>query len=123
MTHERNDEQERLLDGLRSRVAAGQIDRRGFLTLALAAGIGSAFAQSLADQVLAGPGPLRHGKPTIEACYDYIVIGAGSAGCAIAARLSEDPACSVLLIEAGGDDISRPALESPVLWPSNFGTD
>jgi choline dehydrogenase len=51
--------------------------------------------------------------------YDYIVVGAGSAGCAVAARLTEDPACSVLLLEAGGSD-DHPDVKDPTKWPTLF---
>ena len=36
--------------------------------------------------------------------FDYVIVGAGSAGCTLANRLTEDPTVSVLLLEYGGSD-------------------
>jgi choline dehydrogenase len=51
--------------------------------------------------------------------FDYIIIGAGSAGCVLANRLSVDPAASVLLLEAGGRD-RNPLFRLPMLMGKLF---
>ncbi|MBB2988642.1 choline dehydrogenase [Mycolicibacterium iranicum] len=59
---------------------------------------------------------------TIARSFDYVVVGAGSAGCVVAARLSADPAVRVLLLESGGSDL-RPDIAAPPAWPTLWGTD
>jgi choline dehydrogenase-like flavoprotein len=57
----------------------------------------------------------------VENTYDYVVVGAGSAGCAVAGRLSEDPSVRVLLLEAGGRDRS-PNIKIPAAFSKQFKT-
>ena len=53
--------------------------------------------------------------------FDYIIVGAGSAGCVLAARLSQDPNLRVALVEAGGPD-DAPEISMPIAFPQLFKT-
>ncbi len=51
--------------------------------------------------------------------HDYVIVGAGSAGCVLAARLSEDSEVRVALLEAGGPD-TVPEIHIPAAFPIMF---
>jgi choline dehydrogenase len=57
----------------------------------------------------------------VDTQHDYVIVGAGSAGCAVAARLSEDGVARVLLLEAGGRDRS-PNIKIPAAFSKQFRT-
>lgn len=85
------------------------MNRRGFLRAALA---GTAAAVSSTRARATGQ----------SAEFDVVIIGAGSAGCVVAERLSRDPALRVLVIEAGSAPAGDPSIATPGRWVSLLGS-
>lgn len=55
--------------------------------------------------------------------YDYIIVGGGTAGLVLAARLTEDSSKRVLVLEAGEDLTADARLSVPAMWPTLLNTD
>jgi len=97
---------------LQENFESGRLSRREFIKAAAVLGLVAS-----APMVLGA----RHAKASAAEKYDYVIIGAGSAGCALAARLGEDASKNVLVIEAGPAD-DHQAIHIPVAFPQLFKT-
>jgi choline dehydrogenase len=111
------------LEGLERALISGRINRRRFIATALATGLLSSQAAIAAaeglDQMRATQARNRR---DLKRSYDYIVVGAGSAGCTLVGTLAkQEPSAQILLVEAGGWD-KNPAVLDPRLWFTNLGT-
>lgn len=111
------------LDRLEHALIAGRINRRGFLRAATAAGMAGSSLQVLADELDAIRANQAERAKSLQASYDYIVVGTGSAGSALVGRLAAaKPDASILVVEAGDWD-TAPSVMDPGVWFTNLGSE
>jgi choline dehydrogenase-like flavoprotein len=104
---------------LLDQLASGQISRRQFMTVAVAAGLTAGLSAAMVDRAFAAGDNQAANQAKLEGAYDYIVVGAGASGAIVAGELSKTGA-KVLVVESGGAD-TAPTISNPSIWFYNVG--
>jgi choline dehydrogenase len=110
------------LEQLERAFIAGTLDRRSFLRTAAALGFGSTGLTALADELDAVRANQKERSTNLQNSYDYVVVGTGTAACALVGRLATRKNATILMIEAGDWD-TAPSITDPTVWFTNLGTE
>jgi choline dehydrogenase len=113
---------DRKLEQLERALIAGRLSRRGFVRAASAAGFSALGLQALADELDDARANQQARSAKLQQAYDYVVVGAGTAACALVGRLATRKDASILMIEAGDWD-TAPSIMNPGVWFTNLGTE
>lgn len=108
-----------VLNALEDALYRGRIGRRSFILGAVAAGVSLASAQAMAQDGVDAAITQLYNARNLQAEYDFIVVGSGSAGAVVAGRLAAETDARVLVLEAGGTD-QVPQVLNPGMWPANI---
>jgi choline dehydrogenase len=110
------------LDRLERAMIAGTLDRRTFIRAAAALGLGATGLNVLADELEAVRANQKERSTKLQTAYDYVVVGTGTAACALVGRLAKNTSASILMIEAGDWD-TAPSVMDPTVWFTNLGSE
>jgi choline dehydrogenase len=113
---------DRLLESLERGLISGRLNRRSFMKAAVATGFSTIGLNALADELETVRENQKMRASKLQSSYDYVVVGTGTAACALVGRLATRTQASILMIEAGDWDTASSVMD-PSVWFTNLGTE